>query len=50
MPAYFEIATAVSKLSPVTILTTTPASSHYLTAFTIPCFNGSCNPVTPIIV
>lgn len=42
MPALREIAFAVSKLSPVTILTVIPASLHYLIAKSIPGLSGSC--------
>jgi len=44
MPAAKAIAFAVSKLSPVTILTLMPALWHFLTESTISGLKGSYNP------
>lgn len=50
MLASFAMATAVSKISPVTILTIIPACLHLLTASGIPFFSGSLMPANPKII
>jgi hypothetical protein len=44
IPASFAMATAVSILSPVTILTVTPPCWHFYTAALIPSLKGSLIP------
>ena len=46
----FAIEVAVIKLSPVTIITLTPAIWHSLTAFLTPGLKESCKPNIPIYV
>lgn len=50
IPAYLAIAIAVFLLSPVTILTVTPASWQVWTALLIPSLSGSLIPTIPIII
>lgn len=50
IPAFFEIAMAVSRLSPVHIMTLIPASLHYIIASLIPFLSGSQIPQIPTAV
>lgn len=50
IPAYFAIAIAVILLSPVTILTLTPARWQVYTAYLIPYFSGSLIPTKPMTI
>ena len=50
MLASFAIATAVSLISPVTILTMIPACLHLLTAYGIPFLRGSLIPASPNMI
>lgn len=50
IPAYLAIALAVAGLSPVIILTLTPASKHWATACGIYSLRGSLIPTIPITI